>query len=287
MAFEFIKLVSSKDFVQNAKSVISILRKNKEWKKDIVNYNGTFMFDARLDCDVLIERALTELSKKGWDPDEIDEVHFIITELVNNSFSYGLPNKEYSSVHVDIIITTPYVKISITDNGSFNLKEELITQECTIPGSIHNKGLSFIFQITPEISQNSLSRNEIVVIKRKGCRTIETEMFGDIVVLKVGTSRYITGDNYTCFGKELLGIQNKQKVVVDFSSEGGRTMIWSRGARNARSEIGAAVVSGSKVCICGLRKAPFPIRAYFLREFHVEDTLQAALNYLLELDSTD
>ena len=168
---DLFKLLISKDFVSNAKSIINILNKTKSWKNDIVKFTGSFSSTQRLDADVIIERSLSVLKDKAWDKDEIEDVRFILLELVNNSFAYGLPNKEYSSVNIDIIITTPYIKMSISDNGHFDLKQELLSQNCSIPGDALNKGLSFVYQITPEISQNiEFGYDEIVVIKRKGSK---------------------------------------------------------------------------------------------------------------------
>lgn len=282
MESDLIKLIFSKEFIQNAKTIIGILKKNKNWKKDIKVFSGTFYQNQRSDIDVLIDQSLAVLKSKGWEQDEINDTSFILQELVRNAFDYGLPDKEYSNVYVNITMATPFIRVSISDNGTFNLKKELIEQEYTIPGSAKNKGLSFVFQITPELMQNEQPRNEIIVIKRKGSKPLQKAYIGDILVLKVGTSNYITGDNYSFFANGLYELRNQRKIVVDFDSEEHGFTFVSRIVREARTEMDSAMQSGSKVCICGLKNAPLPIKTYFAKLFHIEDDVESAILFLNE-----
>ena len=277
-----LKLIFSKEFIQNATTILSILKKNKDWKKDIVNYSDTFYKHQVLDSAVLIDQSLAVLKEKGWEQDEIKDTNFIMQELIRNAFAYGLPNNEYSNVFINITITTPFIRISISDNGTFNLKEELIEQEYTIPGSDKNKGLSFVFQITPEITQNKQPRNEIIVIKRKGSKPLQKIHIGDVLVLKVGTSNYLTDDNYELFANGLYALRNNRKIVVDFNSDKYDVTFVTRVVRRTRTELKSAMHSGSKVCVCGLKTAPIPIKTYFAKMFHIEEDLDHALQFLNE-----
>ena len=280
MSLDFLKFIFSSEFRKGSSDLISVLKQSEDWKNDIKKLSGTFYHSDKDKSDVLIDRSLNILKSKGWKNREVSDVKFIFRELRDNAFLYGLPNKEYSSVNIDVTITSPYIRIAISDNGKFDLKQELNSQEFSIKGSTQNKGLSLIYQITPELSQSQLPRNTVVVIKRRGCNPLETEKRGDIVILKVGTTNYITDDNYSVFGEALHEFHNNQKIVVDFGSESTGFEMPTRVIRTARKEIGTAIQSGSNVCICGLNNAPVSIKDYFSKEFHVEDCLDDAIEYL-------
>lgn len=277
---EFLKLIFSKDFVSNAKDIVSLLRKSKDWKKDIVKLSGTFYYKDKIESTVLIDQTIKILESKDWEEEEQNEVRFILNELFENAFIHGTPSKEHSYVNSEVTITSTFFKLSISDFGlEFDLLEELKNQEALNPDSDKHKGLSFVNILTPEITQEKWpNKNTIIVIKREGLRPLEISKIGEIIVFEVGNSTYINDDNFSVFVEKIKSLAEKEKVVIDFGST--RNMMISTAYREIRKElIEAKIQAGIQISVCGLENTPFAIREYFSKRFPKFETREEAIAY--------
>ncbi len=277
---EFFKLIFSRDFISNVKDIISLLRKSKEWKKDIVKLSGSFSYKDKIESTVLIDQSIKVLIMKGWSDEERNEIEFILSELFENSFNHSSPSKEFSSVDAEITITSTFFKLAISDFGvQFDLLQELKNQEALNPDSEKHRGLSFINKLTPEIYQEKRSsKNTIIVIKREGLKPLKVTKNGDVVIFKVGNSIYINDCNFSAFINRIKSLMKNEKVVIDF--RGPRNMMSSMAYREIRKElIGAKMRSNLKISVCGLAGAPFAIREYFSKHFPEFNTLEEAVAY--------
>ena len=279
---ELLKLLFSKD----AKELISILRSSKEWKKDIKKFSGKFQKKDKDESYVLIEWTIAELAKKNWSLEEQKESRFIISELINNSFEHGLPNKEYSVIDADILVTTSFLKVTLKDYGqNFDLEKELELQEAFNTDSKKHKGLSLINQITPEIYQeDSTTRNVIVTIKRKGLRPLKTEIIDGILVFKLGSVNYINEMNYKVFIDRLSKLKHETKIIIDFSEQSEYiNPILSRAMRTFEETLEKTIDSKNvRIAIIGLENEPWIIKEYFEKRFDVFESFLSAYDFLSE-----
>jgi len=276
---DFFKLIFSKDFVSNSKEIISLLRRSKEWRKDIVKFDGTFSYGNQIESTIFIDRSIRVLKEKGWEEQEREEVKFIMRELFQNSFSYGLPSKEYSYVNTTAIITSTFIQFSISDCATnFALLAELQNQGAYDPESDKHKGLSFINKITPEFYQDNTTVNTVVVIKRQGLRPLIVEKEGDVLLFKVGNSSYVDDRNCQLFIERLSKVTPKGKVIIDFGA--ARSLLGTRQIREIRqSLIEAQKASDLKIAVCGLEYAPYVVFEYFEKKFPVFMSIEDALNF--------
>jgi anti-sigma regulatory factor (Ser/Thr protein kinase) len=277
---EFLKLIFSKDFIANSKEIIAVLRRSKDWRKDIVKYSGVFFDKEKIESTVLIEESLKILKVKNWDEEEISETKFILNELLENSFTHGLPSKENSCLKAEITATSSFIKISISDFGlAFDLLKELNDQEAFNPNSDKHKGLSLINKITPEIYQEKGGNsNTIIVIKRQGLKPLKVEKENDILIFRVGNSTYINDTNFNIFVERLNSLASGNKIIIDFGSS--RNMMLSRAYRDIRQSLVTAKIHGGiKIVVCGLENSPFVIKDYFEAKFPTFDTYEEALAY--------
>ncbi|MFC1785644.1 ATP-binding protein [Candidatus Neomarinimicrobiota bacterium] len=98
-----------------------------------------------------MEESLKLIENKKWVKSEVNEVSFILNELFDNSFQYGLPNSSHSFINAEVTATSTFIKLRLKDYGQdFNLEKELKIQEALIPDSKKHKGLALIHNITPE-----------------------------------------------------------------------------------------------------------------------------------------
>jgi len=277
---EFLKFLFSKDFISNAKDILALLKKSKEWEKDIVRFSGTFYHADRIRSTVLVDQSVKELKKKDWNEEEQTEVKFIMNELFDNSFRYGLPDKELSSVYANITITSSFIEISISDYGvGFDLINELQAQEAFNPESDKHKGLSLINKITPEFYQEKApNRNTVILIKREGLRPLKTYMKEDVLVFEVGNSYYIDDSNFSQFLDKIKSLTGNQKIIIDFGST--KSMMITRIYRGIRENLmDLSTKSDVRITVCGLYSAPFVIQEYFEKHFPTFDTQEEALLY--------
>jgi anti-sigma regulatory factor (Ser/Thr protein kinase) len=272
--FDIIKILFSKDF----KDVVGLVRKSKDWRKDIVKYSGTFLFNERLESTVLIDETIKILKSKNWSESEQTDTKFILNELFENSFNHGMPSKEHSTVYADIIITSSFIKISLSDFGlNFDLLQELQKQEAFDPESDKHRALSLINNLTPEIYQEKLpKRNTIIVIKRQGLKPLRIKKQKDVIVFSVSNSTYVNDSNFIIFTERISKLAPHSKIVIDFGAinDNMRTSL----IHDVRDTlVQAKKQSNLNIAICGLDKAPHVIQDYFGKKFATFNTLEEAI----------
>lgn len=275
--FDLIKLLFSKDF----KDAVGLVRKSKDWKKDIVKYTGTFYSSEKLESTVLIDETLKILKAKNWTDTELTDAKFILRELFENSFSHGMPSADHSTVHADIVITSTFLKISLSDYGvHFDLIKELQNQEAFNPNSEKHRGLSLINSLTPEIYQEKLpEKNTVIVIKRQGLKPLRTRKEGNILVFEVSNSTYVNDSNYVAFVDRISKLVPDSKIIVDFGAI--NDVLSSRIIASVRDTlVKAQTTSNVNIAICGLNEAPHVIQDYFEKKFATFDKLSEAVDYL-------
>lgn len=274
---EFLKLLISKDFINNAKEIVNLLRNNKDWRKDIVKYSGDFEYKDKIESTIFINKCISIIAEKGWDIDEQIEVRFILNEIFENSFEYGMPSKELGLISASATITSSFIKFSTTDLGlGFDLNKELLNQEIFNPESDKHKGLAMVSRITPEIMQEKTPRrNTIIVIKRQGLKPLKIKKQNGIIIFHVGNSTYINEDNFKILIDKLKEIPNNEKVIIDFENS---NMLNSYIYRDIRKELlNTEQNQNANIIICGLSLAPFVIKDYFERKFITFDHLTGAI----------
>ncbi|MDL2241068.1 ATP-binding protein, partial [Bacteroidales bacterium OttesenSCG-928-K22] len=272
---ELLKLLISKDFVSNAKDIIALMRRSKDWKKDIVKYNGLFYHQDKIESSVLIEESVKIAGSKGWSDEEQREAKFILTELFDNSFSHGLPSKEHSFINADIVISSTFLKLTLSDFGvTFDLIEELRNQEAFNPDSDKHKGLSFITKITPEIYQEKYAnKNTIIVIKRQGLKPLRIRKQNDILVFEVSNSTYVNDNNLGVFVDKINALTSDSKIIIDFGST--RNMMITKMYREIRHTLQKVEQTANiKIAVCGLEEVPIAIRDYFSSRFPTFETFE-------------
>lgn len=274
---EFLKLIISKEFVSNSKDIINLLRKSKDWKKDITKYSGSFEYKDKIDSSIFIAKCIELLKEKNWNDDELTEVKFILNELFENSFEYGMPSKELGLIVANATLTSTFLKFSITDLGlKFDLEKELQNQDIFNPESDKHKGLALISKITPEIIQEKTPRrNTIIVIKRQGLKPLKVSKQNGIIIFEVGNSTYVNEDNFKVLIKKLQDISTNQKVIIDFENS---EMLNSYIYRGIRKELlNSEQTKNANIVICGLNSAPFVIKEYFESKFITFDHITGAI----------
>lgn len=277
---ELLKLLFSKDFISNAKDIVALIKRSKDWKKDIIKYSGTFYFKDKIDSTVLMNTSVKTIADKGWTNEEQQEARFILNELFENSFNHGTPSKERSYVNAELTITSTFFKLSISDFGiDFDLMKELTEQEAFNPNSDKHRGLSFINKLTPEIYQEkSTNKNTVIVIKRQGLKPLRVVKKGDILVFELGNSTYIDDSNFNTLIDRIKTLKIKEKIVIDFGSS--KQMMISVAYRNIRQNlIDANIKSDVQISVCGMTTAPIVIREYFEKHFPTFETMEEAIAY--------
>lgn len=274
---EFLKLVISKDFVTNSKEIINLLRRSKDWKKDITKYSGSFEYKDKIESSIFINKCIEILKAKYWNEDELNEVKFILNELFENSFEYGMPSKELGLIEANATLTSTFIKFSTTDLGlNFDLVKELQNQEIFNPESDRHKGLALISKITPEIIQEKTPRrNTIIVIKRQGLKPLKVRKENGIIIFEVGNSTYVNEDNFKILINKLQNITINQKVIIDFENS---KMLNSYIYRAIRKELlNSEQNKNANIVICGLNSSPFVIKEYFENKFITFDHITGAI----------
>lgn len=283
---EFIKLLLSKDFVSNFKEIITILRRSSEWRKDIVVYKGKFLNEEKDESQVLIKEALKMLRQKEWSEEETGEISFVLSEIIDNSFKYGIKNPEFGFVQCTLTITSSFIKMQISDNGvNFDLKEELRKQGAFEEKPDKHRGLSFVFKIAPEISQEKAGvTNTIIVIKRKGVKRFKFEKYKDIIIVNVGNN---FGEDQTAFNSFVTRIQqlsSDSKIIINLDTD---DYSWHENMSRAIRDIRTTLVKvqnekGNNVVVCGLDYANFAVKEYFEKYFVIRTNLFESIEYFEE-----
>lgn len=279
---EFFKLIISKDFISNSKEILNLLRKSKDWKKDITKYSGSFEYIDKIDSTIFIKKSLDILKEKNWNVEEINEVKFILNELFENSFEHGMPSKENGLMEAHATITSTFIKFSTTDLGlNFDLIAELQRQEIFNPDSDKHKGLALISKITPEITQEvTPRRNTIIVIKRQGLKPLKIRKQNGVVIFEVGNSTYVNEDNFKFLIVKLKEISTNQKIIIDFENS---QMLNSYIYRAIRKELlNSEQTKNLNIIICGLSAAPLVIQEYFESKFITFDHFTGAIRHHTE-----
>jgi anti-sigma regulatory factor (Ser/Thr protein kinase) len=283
--FEFLKLIISKEFISNSRDIISLIRKSKEWKKDIVIYSGKFSKSEEDESTVLIDKSISVLKDKGWSKEESTEVEFIAKEIVRNAFKYGIKNPETGMVFCKMTLTSSFAKILVEDNGvNFELLEELKMQDAFGFNKDKHKGLSFVCRITQEIKQEKSGiNNRIIVIKRNGVRPLRIKKIEGISVFSIGEALEEDSKSYDKLLELLKLLLPNEKIIINFGSE-ARSM----GSRVAVSlkEIFVPIQKEGRhnIAICGLENSTFAVYEYFEHYFPVFANLDEAIDFLHQVD---
>jgi anti-sigma regulatory factor (Ser/Thr protein kinase) len=277
---EILKLIFSKEFIANSKEIISLLRRNKEWKKDITVYTGQFTDHEKDEADVLIDKSISILKEKGWSKEELTDVRFIAVEMVTNAFRHGIKNPEVGTVYCKMTLTSSFAKILVQDNGiDFELVDELKNQNAFGFEKEKHHGLSFVCRITQEIKQEKSGvHNTITVIKRNGVKPLRIKKVEGITVFLIGEAIDEDTKSYERLLKLVELLAPNDKIILNFGSD-ERSM----GSRMSVSlkEVFVPIQNEFKnnIAVCGLENSTFAVQEYFEHYFPVFSTMDDAIDY--------
>jgi len=243
-------------------------------------YSGQFSDREKDEAEVRIDKSISVLKQKGWSKEELTDVRFIATEMVNNGFKHGIKNRQVGSIYCKLTLTSSFAKILVQDNGiDFELVDELKKQNAFGFDKEKHHGLSFVCRITQEIKQEkSGANNTITVIKRNGVKPLRIKKIEGVTVFLIGEAIEEDTKAYERLVKLVALLAPNEKVVLNFGSD-ERSM----GSRIAVSlkEVFVPIQNEFKnnIVVCGLENSTFVVQEYFENYFPVLPTLDDAIDY--------
>lgn len=180
MLIEFAKLIFQKDARDSIKELLALIKKNPEWKRDLVTLDEKFKDSDAARIQILTKFIRELLVQKGWHTKRAGIVEFAIQELSDNSCTHGTPIDGSEGVMcIRAVVSGEWVSCEVTDSGpGFDLAKALQAQAT---GEAH--GLLRVSALAARLSQ--LSPNAVAVTIVRQPALIELRDSGEVTSISL------------------------------------------------------------------------------------------------------
>ena len=217
---ELLRILFSKEARNSASGVMKFIRRQPEWKQDVVTLSGKFTDGRKEQALAFTGHAESLLTAKNWESDAARQVRFASMELITNGFEHGLGEKKKGSVRVQLELSSEYCRIEVTDPGEgFDLEFELQRQEADNSRSTKVRALSLIHRMSSELSQEkSRSGNKIRAILKAGHRPCEIYDVGKVKVFGFQGETQPSGYFWAGIVRQVEELSPDRRIVLDFTN---------------------------------------------------------------------